>query len=141
MSSRVGLDELEKRETSCPCPIRTPSCPGRNTAITVNYFTCALNILIKTPARDFLKTSACCLIPTLLPDLIIDSPRRRICNFDGLLFKRTETTVFSSYLFHRTIFSASCLRRLYSRTATKKATTQYRCFLYPALNFASADTQ
>jgi hypothetical protein len=109
--------------------------------INVNYFTPASNVLTKTPARDFLKTSACCLIPSLLSDLIIDSPRRHTCNFDGILFKRTETTVFPPYLFHRTIFSASCLRSLYSRTATKKAMTQYRCFLYPALNFASADTQ
>jgi len=141
VSSTAGLDELEKRGTSCPCAIRTPDCPGRNPAINVNYFTRALNVLIKTPARVFLKTSARCLIPSLLSDLMTVSPRRRTCNFVGLLFKRTKTTVFSPYLFRRTIFSASCLRRLYSRTATKKAMTQYRCFLYPALNFASADTQ
>lgn len=140
MTSTAGLDVLEKRENSCPCPIRTPDCPGRNLAINVNYFTRALNVLIKTPARDFLKTSACCYC-SFVSDLIIDSSRRSTCNFEGILFKRTETTVFSPYLFHRTIFSASCLRRLYSRTATKKAMTQYRCFLYPALNFASADTQ
>jgi hypothetical protein len=119
VSCTTGLDELEKRETSCPCPIRTRDCPGRNLAININYFSRALNVLIKTPARDFLKTSACCLTPSLLSDLITDSPRRRTCNFDRLLFKRTQTTVFSPYLFHRTIFlrhvCADCIQGLLPR--------------------------
>ena len=141
MSSRAGLDELEKRETSCPCPIRTPYCPGRNIAINVNYFTRALNIMIKTPARGFLKTSACRLIHTLLPDLINDSPWRRTCNFDGLLFKRTETTEFSSYLFSPDYLFCVMFAQIVFKDCYQEGNDTVSVFLYPALNFASADTQ
>lgn len=140
-SSTAGLDELEKRETSCPRPIRTPDCPGRNLAINVNYFARALNVLIKAPARDFLKTSACCYCSfvSVRSDNWFTQPTH-------LQFRRNSVQTYrNNSVFSLSVspdyLSASCLRRLYSRTATKKAMTQYRCFLSPALNFASADTQ
>jgi hypothetical protein len=105
---RASLDELEKRETSCPCPIGTPDCPGRNLATGVNYLTRALNVFIKTPVRDFLATRAGSLIPSLLSDLIIESPWRRPRNCDELLFTRIATTVFPLICF--TVLSS--LRRV-----------------------------
>lgn len=140
MSPTAGPVELENSETSSPCPIRALHCPGRNLAAKVNYFTRALNAFIKTLVTDFLTSASYSSILSLLLGLIIDSPWRRPCNCDALLLKRTKTTHFPLSLSPDYLFCVM-FAQIEFKDCYEEGNDTVSLFLYPTMNFGSADTQ